>query len=65
MMNRSHIGERLCWLGSHKWSDPRGGIRICRRGGCEAVRLFGLSGTMRRIQWKRELYQEYQRGEGE
>lgn len=51
----------LCRFGLHKWSDHRGGIKVCRRDGCRRAKTFGLTGTMRRMQWEEELYDEYQR----
>lgn len=52
-----------CRLGLHKWSDNRGGIQICRRSGCHDARTYGLTGTMRLMQWKESLYEEYKRFE--
>lgn len=51
----------LCRLGLHKWSDHRGGIKVCCRAGCRKAKTFGLTGTMRRMQWEDELYEKYQR----
>lgn len=39
----------------------RGGIRACLRPGCRKVRLFGLTGMFRRIEFEHELYEEYQK----
>lgn len=51
----------LCRLGLHRMSTNRGGIKICRRDGCRKTRLFGLTGMMREMEWKDELYEKYER----
>lgn len=50
----------LCRLGLHRWSDNHGGIKVCTREGCRSAKTFGLTGTMRRMQWEEELYEDYQ-----
>lgn len=62
MSLRTRIGERLCRFKIHRWSEPHGGIRVCERDGCQAASLYGITGAMRKIQWQKDLYQEYQRG---
>jgi hypothetical protein len=54
------IGRWLCRVGLHKWSDHRGGIKICLRDGCQHAKTFGLTGTMRHLQWQKELYEKHQ-----
>lgn len=53
----------LCKLGLHRMSTNRGGIKVCRRDGCRKVRLFGVTGAMREIMWKDELYNEFMENE--
>lgn len=53
----------LCRLGLHKWSTNRGGIKVCRREGCRKARLYGLTGTMRKMEFEEELYEDYRRYE--
>jgi hypothetical protein len=50
----------LCRLGLHKWSENRGGIKVCLRSGCRKARTYGLTGTMRKMQFEKELYEDYQ-----
>ena len=51
----------LCRFGLHLWSTNRGGIKICLRDGCRKARTYGLTGTMRKMQFEEELYEDYQR----
>jgi len=55
------LQSALCRLGLHKWSDHKGGIQICLRDGCESAKTFGLQGSMRKLQFEKELYEDYQR----
>ena len=50
-----------CRFGLHKWSDHRGGIKICLREGCQKARTFSLTGTMRTQKFEKELYEKFQR----
>lgn len=54
-------GPILCRIGLHKWSDNRGGIKVCLRSGCRKAKTYGLTGTMRRMKFEEELYEQYQR----
>jgi len=58
------IGDLLCRVGLHRWSTPRGGIKVCTRADCEAATTFGLSGLLRSIRDEQELYRTYHRRGG-
>jgi hypothetical protein len=51
----------LCRFGLHKWSKNRGGIKVCLRSECRKARTYGLTGTMRKMQFEEDLYEDYQR----
>jgi hypothetical protein len=50
----------LCRFGLHKWSEARGGIKICLRDGCEKATTYGLTGSMRQLAFEQRLYEKYQ-----
>lgn len=51
----------LCRFGIHKWSENHGGIKVCVRDECCKARTYGFTGTMRKIEFEKELYDEYQK----
>ena len=51
----------LCRFGLHNWSTNRGGIKVCLRDGCRKARTYGLTGIMRKMEFKEDLYEDYQR----
>ena len=51
----------LCRFDLHKWSTNRGGIKICLRSDCRKARTYGLTGTMRKMEFEEDLYEDYQR----
>lgn len=59
------VRSLLCRLGLHKWSTNRGGITVCRRDDCRKAQTFGMTGAMRKMEFERELYEDFQRFEDE
>lgn len=52
-------GQIACRIGLHKWSDNKGGIRVCLRDYCKKPQTYGLTGIMLKIEWERELYAKW------